>query len=166
MLCMIQKTLEKNSNMFVVLRVIKQTWRWNYQLMNVSNYWSVIGKWRMLLVFNDVRGLNLVHHHELGELKEHGVRHKSTNTGGTERSDWTCHQWYSIINNPDGMSLCSMSFLGVYSGRRWAFWTLRAWGSLRNRSQHKLNFSLVLLLRNSVIKEFIQNLRQSVYIRT
>ena len=28
---------------------------------------------------------------------------------------------YSISNNPDGMSLCSKSLLGVYCGRRWTF---------------------------------------------
>ena len=39
----------------------------------------------------------------LWNFKEHGVRHKTTNTGGTERSDWTCHQWYSMSNNPYGM---------------------------------------------------------------
>ena len=58
----------------------------------------------------------------LGNFKEQGVCHKTTNTGGTERSHWTCHQLYSISNNPDGMSLCSKSLLGVYCGRRWRFW--------------------------------------------
>ena len=32
-------------------------------------------------------------------------------------------KWYSISNNPDGMSLCSTSLLGTYCGRRWTFWT-------------------------------------------
>ena len=59
----------------------------------------------------------------LGNFKEHGVRHKTINTGRTERSDWTWHHGYSISNNPDGMSLCSTSLLGVYCGRRWTFWT-------------------------------------------
>ena len=54
----------------------------------------------------------------LWNSKEHGVRHKTTNTGGTERPDWTWHQWYSISNIPDGLSLCSTSLLGVYCGRR------------------------------------------------
>ena len=45
---MIQKALEKHSNTFVVLHVFKQTWRWNYHSMNVSSYWCIIGKWRML----------------------------------------------------------------------------------------------------------------------
>ena len=36
---------------------------------------------------------------------------------------WTCHQWYSISNNPDGMSLCWTSLLGVHCGRWWTFWT-------------------------------------------
>ena len=58
-----------------------------------------------------------------GTLKNTIICHKTTNTGGTERSDWRCHQWYSISNNPDGMSLSSTSLLGVYSGRRWTFWT-------------------------------------------
>ena len=31
---------------------------------------------------------------------------------------WTCHQWYSINNNADGMSFYSTSLLGVYCGRR------------------------------------------------
>ena len=48
----------------------------------------------------------------LGNIKEQGVRHKTTITGGTERSDWTCHQWYCISNNPDDMSICPTS-------RRW-----------------------------------------------
>ena len=43
LLCMIQKALEKNSNTFIILCVFKQTWRWNYHLMNVSGYWNVIG---------------------------------------------------------------------------------------------------------------------------
>ena len=47
---------------------------------------------------------------------------KTTNTGGTESSDCTCHQWYSISNNPDGMSLCSTLLLGVYCRRRFTFW--------------------------------------------
>ena len=29
---------------------------------------------------------------DVGNLKKRGVRHKTTNTGGTERSDSTCHQ--------------------------------------------------------------------------
>ena len=66
--------------------------------------------------FNDSRLL------PLGNFKEHGVHHKTINTVGTERSDWTSHQWYSISNNPDSMSLCLMSLLGVYCGRRWTFW--------------------------------------------
>ena len=33
------------------------------------------------------------------------------------------HHWYSISNNPDGMSLSWTSLLGVYCGRRWTFWT-------------------------------------------
>ena len=54
LLCMIQKALEKHSNTFIFLHVFKQTWRWNYHSMNVSGYWNVIEKWRMLLKFNDV----------------------------------------------------------------------------------------------------------------
>ena len=38
-------------------------------------------------------------------------------------SVWTWHQWYSIRNNADGMSLYSTSLLGVYCGRRCTFWT-------------------------------------------
>ena len=64
----------------------------------------------------------------LGNFKEHGVRYKTTNTGLTERLDWTCHQWYSISNNPDGISLCSTSLLGLYCGRRWTFWKVRDMG--------------------------------------
>ena len=45
----------------IVLHVFKQTWQWNYHSMNVSGYRSVIGKWRILLKFDDYRGLNLVH---------------------------------------------------------------------------------------------------------
>ena len=33
----------------------------------------------------------------------------------------TYHQWYSISNIPDGMSLCSTSLLGVYCGRKRSF---------------------------------------------
>ena len=44
---MIQKAWEKHSNTFIVIHVFKQTWRWNYDSMNVSGYGSVIGKWRM-----------------------------------------------------------------------------------------------------------------------
>ena len=47
LLCMIQKALGKHSNAFIV-HVFKETWRWNYHSMNVSGYWSVVGKWRML----------------------------------------------------------------------------------------------------------------------
>ena len=36
---------------------------------------------------------------------------------------WTYHQWYSISNNPDSLSLCSTSLLRVYCGRSWTFWT-------------------------------------------
>ena len=61
----------------------------------------------------------------VGSFKEHGVRHKTTNTGGIERSDWTCHQWYSISNNSDSMSLCSTSLLGVYRVRSRTFWTCK-----------------------------------------
>ena len=57
LLCMIQNTVEKHSNTFIVPHVFKQIWRWNYHPMNVSGYWSVNGKCRMLK-FNDVRGLN------------------------------------------------------------------------------------------------------------
>ena len=32
-------------------------------------------------------------------------------------------KWYSISNNPDGMSLCSTLLLAVYCGRRWTFST-------------------------------------------
>ena len=32
--------------------------------MNVSGYRSVNAKWRMLLKFNDIGGLNLIHHHQ------------------------------------------------------------------------------------------------------
>ena len=32
-------------------------------------------------------------------------------------------KWYSISNNPDSMSVCSTSSLGVYCGRKWTFWT-------------------------------------------
>ena len=55
---MIQRALEKYSNMFIVLHMFKQTWRWNYHqiLMNVSGYWSVVGKWR-ILKFNDIGGV-------------------------------------------------------------------------------------------------------------
>ena len=35
----------------------------------------------------------------------------------------TQHKLYYISNNPDEMSLCSTSLLGVYCGRRWTFWT-------------------------------------------
>ena len=72
----------------------------------------------------------------LGSFKEHGVRRKTIglNTGGTEKSDWTCHQWYSISNNPDGMSLCWECT--VAEGGH--FEHVRALGSWRNRTQHKL----------------------------
>ena len=96
----------------------------------------------------------------LGKFKEHGVRHKTPNTRGPLISDWTCHQWYSIRNNPDGMSLCSTSLLGVYCGRRWTFWTCT--GSLRNRTQHNLYFCRISLLRNNVSKSVYINLRHSV----
>ena len=36
---------------------------------------------------------------------------------------WTIYQWYSISNNLDCISLYSKSLLGVFCGRRWAFWT-------------------------------------------
>ena len=63
--CVNQKALEKHSNMFIVLlHAFKQTWRWNYHSMTGSSYWSVIGKWSMLLKFNDAEGLNLVRHHQ------------------------------------------------------------------------------------------------------
>ena len=52
-LCIIQKALEKHSNTFIILHIFKQIWRWNYHSMNVSGYWSVIGKWRMLLKLNE-----------------------------------------------------------------------------------------------------------------
>ena len=64
LLCMTQKALAKHNNKFIVLHVFKQTWRRNYHSMNVSGYWSVVGKWRMLLKFNDVGGLNSVQHHQ------------------------------------------------------------------------------------------------------
>ena len=59
--------------------------------------------------FNPSRLLPLVN------FKEHSVRHKTTNTGGTEKSDWTYHQRHSVSNNPGGMSLCSTSSLGMSS---------------------------------------------------
>ena len=68
----------------------------------------------------------------LRNFKVHGVHHKTTNTGETGRSDWTCHQWYSISNNQDGMSLSSTS-PGVHCGRRWTFWTCT---SLRKLEQN------------------------------
>ena len=60
-LCMIQNALEKNSSTFIVLNVLKQIWRWNYLSMNVSCYWSAIGKWRMLLKFIEVFSFCIFH---------------------------------------------------------------------------------------------------------
>ena len=57
----------------------------------------------------------------LGDFKEHSIRHKTTNVGGTERSDWTCQRSHSIRNNPDGTSLCSTSLLGEYCTKGWHF---------------------------------------------
>ena len=52
--------IHKHSNTFIV-RVFKQTWRWNYHSMNVSGYWCFIGKWTLLLKIYGVGGLNLHH---------------------------------------------------------------------------------------------------------
>ena len=67
----------------------------------------------------------------LGNLREHGVRHNTTNTGGTERSNWTRHLWYSISKTPDGMSLYWTSLLGKYCGRRWTFWICAGLGKFK-----------------------------------
>ena len=104
--------------------------------------------------------LTLLNFYIWGTLKN-SVHHKTTNTGGTERSDWT-YQWYSISNNPDHMLLCLTSLLGVYCGRRWTFEHVWASGSLRNRTQHKLYIWLISLLRNNVSKSVYINLRHSV----
>ena len=50
----------------------KETWRWNYHSMNVSGYWNVIRKWRMLLKFNGWR-LHLVHHHQQEKESETSI---------------------------------------------------------------------------------------------
>ena len=55
LLCMMQKAHSSC--------VYKWTWQRDYHSVNVSDYWSVIGKWRIMLIFNNVEGLNLVHHH-------------------------------------------------------------------------------------------------------
>ena len=53
---------------------------------------------------------------------------------------WTCHQWYSISNNPDGMSLCSTSLLGVYYGRRWIFLTCTCLRKIKEYSTIQIVF--------------------------
>ena len=102
-LCLIQKALEKHSNTSIVLRVFKQAWWWYYNSMNVSGYWSIIGKWRMLLKFNDVGGWTRC------TLQNH--------------KHWRC--WEIRLN------MLSMTFhyqqskryVALYCGRRWTFWT-------------------------------------------
>ena len=64
LLCMIQKALEKHSNMFIILHVFKQTWQRNYHSMNVSSYWGAIGTWRMFLSSTMLEGLNVLFENE------------------------------------------------------------------------------------------------------
>ena len=65
---------------------------------------------------------------------------------------WTCYQWYSTSNNPDGMSFCSTSLLGVYCCRRWTFWTCTGLRKFKEYDTTQLYFSLISLLRNNVSK--------------
>ena len=60
---------------------------------------------------------------DLWSFKEQGVHHKTANTGGTERKDWTYHQLFSISSNPDCILLCSTSLFGVNCRNSWTFWT-------------------------------------------
>ena len=94
---MIQKSLENHSNTFIVLHMFKQAWRWNYHLMNVSGYWSVIGKWRMLLKLNDVGGFNLVRHNQQGNNNKNqrqiwnrwnGARYVERSVGKKKKFHW------------------------------------------------------------------------------
>ena len=85
----------------------QQDWTPPHFLANVSNFLDrtfrdvqeVLRSSASISRFNPSRLL------PSGNFKEHCIRHKTTNTAGSERSDWTCHKWYSISNNPDGTSL-------------------------------------------------------------
>ena len=64
------------------------------------------------------------------------------------------------------LRLCprSTSLLEVYCARRRTFWTCTGLRSLRNRTQHKLYFSLISLVRNNDSEIVYFNLRFSVLV--